>query len=215
MSHSCTYDAIVLRTHDIGEADRFCILLTKERGRIAARARGVRKLQSRMGGSLLPLQRMTVDMHEGKTGFTVTGVHGTQVCNLKNTYAFTMAMQGIALILHLLQDEEPVHGIFDATWAFISRCSDRQPLLLTGFAVRILHEMGMMPAPSERVYGMQPSTNEKIFLAQCMKNDWYTYPEISEQSEHRIAGLCRRIITEQGWDPQSIPLCTQERYACA
>lgn len=210
MSCTRTYDAIVLRTHDVGEADRFCILLTKERGRIAARARGVRKLQSRIGGSILPLRRMVVEMHEGKTGFTVTGVHGTRVCNLRGAHAFTVAMQGMVLILNLLQDEEPVHGIFEATWEFINRCGNGGQLLLTGFAVHVLHEMGLMPEPGVCAYGMQPSEDERVFLKQCTQKDWYAHNEIRAQSGHRIAGLCKRIITEQGWTPQNLPLYTQE-----
>ena len=58
MAHSESVEAVVLKTYDVGEADRFCIVLTKERGRIAARARGVRKLTSKMGGSLLPLHHV-------------------------------------------------------------------------------------------------------------------------------------------------------------
>ena len=72
MPKSQELEAIVLQTHNVGEADRFCILLTKERGKIPVRARGVRKPKSRMGGSLLALQRIQVTVHEGSAGFMVT-----------------------------------------------------------------------------------------------------------------------------------------------
>ena len=39
--HLC--EALVLKTYDIGDADRLCILLTNTRGRIAVVAKGVRK----------------------------------------------------------------------------------------------------------------------------------------------------------------------------
>ena len=59
MPQSQTYEALILQSHDVGEADRFLILFTRERGRLAARARAVRKPKSKMGGSLLPLKLAT------------------------------------------------------------------------------------------------------------------------------------------------------------
>ena len=99
MSHSSTYDSIILKTYDVGDADRFCILLTHERGRLAARARGVRKLTSRMGGSLLPLKRVSVDLHEGKSGFLITAAHNAKMLPSKGVRAYLAAQHAIELLL--------------------------------------------------------------------------------------------------------------------
>ena len=64
MSRTRSVEAIILRTIDIGDADRFCILFTKEAGRKGARARGVRKTMSRLGGLLLPFRHLRIDLAE-------------------------------------------------------------------------------------------------------------------------------------------------------
>ena len=55
-------EAVVLRTHPLGEADRIITLLTKERGRIRAVAKCVRRTKSRFGARLEPfivVERLT------------------------------------------------------------------------------------------------------------------------------------------------------------
>ena len=44
-------EAIVLRTHKLGEADRIITLLTRERGKVRAVAKGVRRTKSKFGAS--------------------------------------------------------------------------------------------------------------------------------------------------------------------
>ena len=41
-------DAIVLRTHKLGEADRIVTLLTRNHGKVRAVAKGVRRTSSRL-----------------------------------------------------------------------------------------------------------------------------------------------------------------------
>ncbi len=59
-------EAIVLRTHKLGEADRIITMLTKDRGKIRAVAKGVRRTKSRFGARLEPFSRVDVLVHEGK-----------------------------------------------------------------------------------------------------------------------------------------------------
>src|SRR4051812_14657484 len=47
-------DAVVLRTHKLGEADRIITLLTKHHGQVRAVAKGVRRTSSRFGARLEP-----------------------------------------------------------------------------------------------------------------------------------------------------------------
>ena len=60
-------EAIVLRTHKLGEADRIITMLTKDRGKIRAVAKGVRRTKSRFGARLEPFSRVDVLVHEGKS----------------------------------------------------------------------------------------------------------------------------------------------------
>lgn len=66
-------DAIVLSGIRLGEADRILTLLTSERGKVKAVAKGVRKANSRFGGRLEPLNHVAVCLYQGKSLYTVTG----------------------------------------------------------------------------------------------------------------------------------------------
>jgi DNA repair protein RecO (recombination protein O) len=59
-------EAIVLRTHKLGEADRIITFLTRERGKVRAVAKGVRRTKSRFGARLEPFSRVDLLLHEGK-----------------------------------------------------------------------------------------------------------------------------------------------------
>ena len=67
-------EAIVLRTHRLGEADRIVTLLTRGRGRIRAVAKGVRRTGSRFGARLEPFGHVDIQLYEGRSLDTVTQV---------------------------------------------------------------------------------------------------------------------------------------------
>ena len=60
-------EAIVLRTHKLGEADRIITMLTRTRGRVRAVAKGVRRTKSRFGARLEPGMVVDVQCYEGAT----------------------------------------------------------------------------------------------------------------------------------------------------
>lgn len=65
-------EAIVLRTHKLGEADRIITLLTRQRGRVRAVAKGVRRTTSRFGSRLEPFTHVDLQLAEGRTLDTIT-----------------------------------------------------------------------------------------------------------------------------------------------
>lgn len=65
-------DAIVLRTHPLGEADRIITLLTRRHGKVRAVAKGVRRTGSRFGARLEPFGLVDVQLHTGRSLHTVT-----------------------------------------------------------------------------------------------------------------------------------------------
>ena len=66
-------EAIVLRAHPLGEADRLLTLFTPTLGKLRASARGVRKPTSKLGGHLDPLTRSSLTLAKGQTLDTITG----------------------------------------------------------------------------------------------------------------------------------------------
>jgi DNA repair protein RecO (recombination protein O) len=66
-------EAVVLRTFRYGEADRVLHLYTRDRGRIGAMAKGVRRAKTRFGGRLEPFFRVDLVLYEGRSDLlTVT-----------------------------------------------------------------------------------------------------------------------------------------------
>lgn len=60
-------DAIVLRTHLLGESDKIVTLLGRKRGKIRAVAKGIRKTTSRFGARLEPFNQVDAMLYEGKS----------------------------------------------------------------------------------------------------------------------------------------------------
>lgn len=65
-------EAIVLRTHKLGEADRIVTLLTRQHGRVRAVAKGVRRTTSRFGSRLEPFTHVDLQLAEGRNLDTIT-----------------------------------------------------------------------------------------------------------------------------------------------
>jgi DNA repair protein RecO (recombination protein O) len=67
-------EGVVLRSLRYGEADRILHVYTRDRGRIGAIAKGVRRARSRFGGRLEPFSHVALVLHEGRGDLmTVTG----------------------------------------------------------------------------------------------------------------------------------------------
>ncbi len=64
----------MLRTHKLGEADRIVTLLTRERGKVRAVAKGVRRTSSKFGARLEPFTRVDAQCYIGRTLDVVTEV---------------------------------------------------------------------------------------------------------------------------------------------
>jgi len=60
-------EAVILRTHKLGEVDRILTLLTRHHGQVRAVAKGVRKTSSRFGGRLEPFMVVDLQLYEGKS----------------------------------------------------------------------------------------------------------------------------------------------------
>jgi len=186
MPHSYTYEAIVLKAYDVGEADRFLVLFTRERGRLSARARAVRKMKSRLGGSLLPFQHITVGLTEGSAGMIVTSAQCKSETEMSSTNAFLFTEQGIEILLSLLHEEEPLPEIFDLTLEFLEKCQteERDPVL--PFIIKLLTIMGLSPDGS--------TEEEKLCIKQCLRGEW-SVP--TDTVKRRLQILCTSIISDQ------------------
>lgn len=193
MSYAYHYDTLILRTIDVGEADRFCILFTRERGRLAARARGVRRPQSRMGSALLPLQRALVSVQEcSGAGLVTAAVPMTGGIPSGDPLAFFRAECGVEILLALLHDEHPFPELFDATAAFFTRSFDGDHILVA-FAFRTLHILGFLPEIP--AHSSPFSTEEQAFIDASQYFPLRPLPMLTDLEN--VRSFCTRMLNEQ------------------
>jgi DNA repair protein RecO (recombination protein O) len=60
-------EAVVLRTHKLGEADRIITLLSRQHGKVRATARGVRRTSSKFGARLEPFSHVDIQLATGRS----------------------------------------------------------------------------------------------------------------------------------------------------
>ncbi|TPX04523.1 DNA repair protein RecO, partial [Schumannella luteola] len=60
-------EAVVLRTHKLGEADRIVTMLSRQHGKVRAVAKGVRRTGSRFGARLEPFMVVDVQCYIGRS----------------------------------------------------------------------------------------------------------------------------------------------------
>jgi len=194
MSHAQTVEAIILRVYDVGEADRFCILFTRELGRVAARASAVRKPKSRMGGTLLPLKHVSVQLKQSSAGFIIAGAMLKEEIDCSEIAVFAHAGEGVELLLALLQDQEPLPGIFGATIGFFKACGNG-PQIVLGYKLYLLHVLGFLPGPAEMVFFADLTAEEHHFVDTAARGDFHNLPPLRSYSTLR--GIAGRIFAEQ------------------
>lgn len=193
--------SIVLHTHNVGEADRFCILLTAERGRLAVRAYGARKLTSRLGGSLLPLQEVMLTAREGSAGWSVSDCQSmTDGTGSLPWPSFMHAVQCTDILLSLLEDDTPVPEVFTLLQQFLQACRKgaTSPALL--FTVQLLGILGLLPTHANHALYDHFLPEEKIFLEQALAGNWHQ-PAPEAADLQRLSFLCSKILAEQSQRP--------------
>lgn len=188
MGQTHTLHAIVLRSFDVGEADRFCILLTKERGKIAVRARGVRKPSSKMGGSLLPLTTLTLLVREGSAGYSVNDASGATHWS-GDIDDYLKLQQGIEILLSCLQDEEPLPEIYALTEKLLETSN------VLAFTISLLHQMGLLPHVDED-YFRSATAHQKDYIRSAIHHDWIDLPTLTTQERQYFSSICAQLISE-------------------
>ena len=149
MSRSVTDEAIVLRVYNVGETDRFCVLLTKHHGRMTARASGVRRILSKRGQGLLPLHKINLVWEERSIGNVISSVqcldsHHNAWCD---PHTFSCTGEGIELVLQLTEDGMPMPDVYALTTEFLSTCSGHHSATVASlFMLKLLKTLGYLPA---------------------------------------------------------------------
>ena len=91
-------EAIVLRTHKLGEADRIVTLLTRAKGKVRAVAKGVRRTSSRFGSRLEPFMAVDVQLYSGRNLDIVTQVETVEAWAGQISADYALYTAGTAML---------------------------------------------------------------------------------------------------------------------
>jgi DNA repair protein RecO (recombination protein O) len=159
-------EAVVLRVHKLGEADRIVTLLTRRHGRVRAVGKGVRRTTSKFGARLEPGSHVDVQLHSrlpegqqapgGQRGLdlvTQTESLGAYGAQLAGDYARWTCVSAICETAERLTEEgEPALRLYlllvGALRALVERSHD-PALILDAFFIRAMSNAGWEPALDE------------------------------------------------------------------
>ncbi len=116
--HVYTTKALVLSARNIGEANRFFLLFTRDLGLIHATAQGIRKEISKLRYGLQQLSLSNVSLVKGKDIFRITSVKPVE------SFYFSLPLEKrevsvriFSLLRRLIQGQEPNENLFDTVLA--------------------------------------------------------------------------------------------------
>lgn len=146
-------EAIVLRTHKLGEADRIITLLTSDHGLVRAVAKGVRRTSSKFGSRVEPFGVVDVQLAKGRTLDTITQVevitaHGDALAADFGLYARASVMAETAEKLTRDSDEgaRSQYLLLVGALFALSHVRHDPSLVLTSYILRALAIAGWAPS---------------------------------------------------------------------
>ena len=152
-------DALVLRTYTLGETSKIVVLLTRERGKLRAVAKGARGRRSRYQSALEPLSEVRVTLY----GRQATELYRLGQCELVRS-AFPATQQGLDATLALsyfaelidafCPDGEAEDAVYRLATAVLAAAGEgRAPAMLSRYLEAWLLRLGGLYPPLDRCSG--------------------------------------------------------------
>jgi DNA repair protein RecO (recombination protein O) len=147
-------EAVVLRTHKLGEADRIVTMLSRDHGKIRAVAKGVRRTASKFGSRLEPFMVADVQLYEGRSLDIVTqaeslGSYGATIVADYGSYTAASAMVETADKLTAEDGSRPQYLLLVGALRSLSRHEHAPGATLDSYLLRALSVAGWAPSFSD------------------------------------------------------------------
>jgi DNA repair protein RecO (recombination protein O) len=146
-------EAFVLRTYTLKEADKICVFLTRDAGKLRGVAHGARKLKSRFGASLEPFTEVAL-IYFQKEHRELVSISGCEILQSQFTAVTSSEMLGVLhyfaeLAIEFLPDHEPNERVYRLIGATL-KALRREPgedwnALIRYFEVWLLRLGGFFP----------------------------------------------------------------------
>ncbi|RLP76889.1 DNA repair protein RecO [Mycetocola tolaasinivorans] len=162
-------EAVVLRTHKLGEADRICTLLTRNNGKVSAVAKGVRKVGSKFGARLEPFMVADIQFYEGRTLDTISqaetlGSYGAQIVADYASYTAATAMVEAAARLTESDPAPRQYLLLVGALRSLSRGEHSPTLTLDSYLLRALSIAGWAPSFYDCARCGKPGPHERVMV---------------------------------------------------
>lgn len=141
---------IVLKTMNLGEADKIITIYTEKEGKVAAVAKGIRRPKSRFGARLEVFTNLNLIIHRGKSLDIITNAntidpHLGVISDLnKINYGYAM-LELIVKIAPEGQADVKIYRLLAAALDYLSKTDIDSKVVLVTFNLKLLAITGFLP----------------------------------------------------------------------
>ena len=202
MQECVVVTGIILKTEPVGEYDRRVVILTDERGKISAFAKGARRQTSRLMAATNPFSFGTFKLYEGRTSYNI------MEANIQNYFEelrqdFVGAYYGMYFMevtdYYTMENNDELQMLKLLYQSLRALIHDKLPneLVRCIFEIKAIAVNGEFPgAPATGNY--QESTIYAVdFIGNATIEKLYTFmvtPEVLEELKEIAAHYCRRFM---------------------
>src|SRR3989338_6543052 len=115
--------------------------------------------------------------------------------HLSSIPSFSVAGEGIEVIVRLIQDDEPLPALYDLTRAFLQHAAIPSKSLLLAFTLSTLHLLGFLPESSNTEFFRGLTEEEQMFVESCAKGE--PLDSFFLERTGRLEQRCQELLLEQ------------------
>ncbi len=176
-------EGIVLKRRNFGEADRILTVFSKDKGKIAVVAKGVRRITSRRAGNVELLNRVVIYLHQGKGMPILTEATSLDTYQkLKEDLTLSTYAYHIIELMDKLTAENQENGILYEHLVEVLKRLEKNPrqILIRAFEVKILSVLGFIDFNSKSYLStLGVSIQTKKILEGLVFNSWDNIEKIT------------------------------------
>ena len=166
-------EAFVLRTYSLAEADKICMFLTKDLGKVRGVAHGARKIKSRFGSALEPFTEVALTYYQ-KEGRELMSISTCDILrshfhqgarDVQTASAFSYMSE---LLIEFLPDQDPNEKLYRLVGAVLEAIDQGKDLdlVLRYFEVWTLRLAGFFPDTATcSICGEAVAADQTTYLA--------------------------------------------------
>lgn len=182
-------EGIIIKSFNLGEADRILTIYTRQYGKISAVAKGVRKSRSKLRGSTQTLTHAELVLYRGRSLDTITQCEAKEMFAgiREDLYRWAYATFMLELLDAMVPEGQPQAGVFVRLLLSLHLVESLEEPELGAlfFAVHLLQLLGYQPQLGGcAACGSSPKPNQMaisgtyggILCSDCIPLDPYCFP---------------------------------------